>query len=453
MPGGFDGLGLSFEQVKELVTTPRSHIAENGTKVLDDLTSWGVNIADGHRVVPGSDRGSRTIHMLGDCEMFGTNARDDACIPGWLQRIASERDGWSNIRVTNHGHFVAWNMYNLPRIFNAVDVRPGDIIIANITYGYPKFDQIRLPGLDLSKNLDDRRKYGDIFVDNGHFNEQGYHYFADRIAAWLDAEGVIDVRGAETAGVEHRAKSSAKPLNLRRSTWEYVRDVAGSGVEAASGSIGPDRVNLPDGEQEGLRQYLASLAAIKPAIGAIVMNCNPFTLGHRFLVEESSSKVDKLYIFVVEEDKSFFPFADRLELVKSGTEDLGNVVVVPSGRYIISSLTFDDYFDKGTIQGQAIDPSNDVKIFARYIAPSLGINVRFAGEEPLDAITQQYNDTMARILPQWGIKFDVIARRENDGQVISASRVRSLLEQQNFEAIGQIVPRTTLEYLRARWKK
>lgn len=54
------------------------------------------------------------------------------------------------------------------------------------------------------------------------------------------------------------------------------------------------------------------------AVGSIVMNCNPFTLGHRYLIEYASKYVDYLYIFVVEEDKSFFPFSDRIDLIKKG---------------------------------------------------------------------------------------------------------------------------------------
>jgi [citrate (pro-3S)-lyase] ligase len=106
------------------------------------------------------------------------------------------------------------------------------------------------------------------------------------------------------------------------------------------------------------------------------MNCNPFTLGHRYLIDYASSKVEKLFIFAVEEDKSFFPFNDRFELIKQGTADLKNVTVLPSGKFIISSLTFTDYFGKSELQDRTIDPSLDVHLFAAQIAPALGINVR-----------------------------------------------------------------------------
>ena len=165
------------------------------------------------------------------------------------------------------------------------------------------------------------------------------------------------------------------------------------------------------------------------------------------LVEESAAKVDELFVFVVEEDKSFFTFSERFELVKRGTKDLKNVTVLPSGKFIISQRTFEAYSNKASLQEEVIDASLDVEIFGKNIAPELGINVRFAGEEPLDNVTRQYNDTMRRMLPRYGISFEVIPRKEWNGSVISASRVRSLLEKRNFKEIREIVPETTYEYL------
>ncbi|MCD8372234.1 MAG: hypothetical protein LUD27_02910 [Clostridia bacterium] len=183
------------------------------------------------------------------------------------------------------------------------------------------------------------------------------------------------------------------------------------------------------------------------------MNCNPFTLGHKYLVEYAASKCAHLFIFVVEEDKSVFPFADRIELVRKGTSHLQNVTVLPSGKFIISQLTFEEYFVKSSIQDTTIDPSMDVELFATQIAPELGITVRFAGEEPLDKVTMQYNNSMRQILPKYGIEFEEIPRKEFDGGVISASRVRACLKDNDFETISKIVPSTTLEYLKENYKE
>ena len=71
-------------------------------------------------------------------------------------------------------------------------------------------------------------------------------------------------------------------------------------------------------DNQEFKKYLDILTKMKNQknitgkIGAIVMNCNPFTLGHKYLIKESLKKVDYLYIFVVEEDKSIFPFKDKI---------------------------------------------------------------------------------------------------------------------------------------------
>ena len=138
------------------------------------------------------------------------------------------------------------------------------------------------------------------------------------------------------------------------------------------------------------------MRAKKIQIGALVMNCNPFTLGHQDLVEYAAARVAKLYLFVVEEDRSEFPFADRIELVRLGVKNFSNVEVLPGGKFIISQQTFSGYFNKASLQDVAVDSSEDVEIFAKEIAPTLGITIRFAGEEPTDNVTRQYNETMKK---------------------------------------------------------
>lgn len=199
---------------------------------------------------------------------------------------------------------------------------------------------------------------------------------------------------------------------------------------------------------EKYKQFLqGEMMHSKPVIGAIVMNCNPFTLGHQYLIEYASDRTDYLYIFVVEEDKSFFNFNDRLELVKAGTSHLNNVKVLPSGKFIISSNTFSEYFAKANLAGATVDTSLDVETFAEQIAPVLDISVRFVGEEPLDPITKQYNQSMKEILPKYGIEVEEIPRKQSGGGVISASRVRKCLEKKAWDEINQLVPKTTYDYL------
>jgi len=185
--------------------------------------------------------------------------------------------------------------------------------------------------------------------------------------------------------------------------------------------------------------------------GAIVMNCNPFTLGHRYLIEYAASEAEHLYIFVVEEDKSEFSFKDRYKLVKQNTSDLKNVTVLPSGKFIISSQTFDAYFGKSSVpEEQAVeqDVSFDLLIFAAAIAPTLNIKTRFVGQEPFDPLTRHYNEEMKKLLPEYGCDVVEIPRLEKDSGAVSASRVRKFLKEGNFEEIRKIVPEATFRYLR-----
>ncbi len=177
------------------------------------------------------------------------------------------------------------------------------------------------------------------------------------------------------------------------------------------------------------------------------MNCNPFTLGHRYLIEKALEQCSFLILFLVEEDKSFFSFEDRLKLVDEGTKDIPNLAIIPSGRFVLSSLTFSDYFNKSEMQDRIIDTSLDVTVFAREIAPCLHITKRFAGEEPFDNVTRQYNETMRRVLPEYGIEFVEIPRKEGEDGAISASRVRKLLEKRDFDGLKPLVPDSTFSYL------
>lgn len=259
-------------------------------------------------------------------------------------------------------------------------------------------------------------------MDSGHIGEDGSELLAQQIV-----DGLL----GNAKAVPGQFRNKFNP-NAGRPIFKYeVKDQA---------SLWAD---MPE-----FREYQKYIAEHRQRVGAIVMNCNPFTLGHRYLIETASSQCDKLYIFVVEEDKSVFPFEDRLKLVMEGVKDLDNVTVLHSGNFIISALTFPGYFNKSVDNNVSVDTSDDLTLFAKYIAPTLGINIRFAGEEPIDYITRQYNETMEELLPKHGIEFIEIPRKTMGDSVISASRVRKLLLEDNFDEIAEIVPETTLEYLK-----
>jgi [citrate (pro-3S)-lyase] ligase len=181
-------------------------------------------------------------------------------------------------------------------------------------------------------------------------------------------------------------------------------------------------------------------------ISGVVVNCNPFTLGHRYLIERASSASERLYVIVVEEDRSEFPFEARFRLVREGLSDLGNVVILRGGDYAVSSATFPSYFTHEK-ELASVHATLDLTIFATRIAPALSVTKRFVGTEPLSPVTNVYNETMKRLLPRHGIAVEELERVRIDGAPVSASRVRALLGEGKIESVRKLVPVTTWRWL------
>ena len=177
--------------------------------------------------------------------------------------------------------------------------------------------------------------------------------------------------------------------------------------------------------------------------GCIVMNCNPFTLGHRYLIEQAAKQVERLYVMVVREDCSLFAYTERKAMVEQGVADIENVSVIDGSDYAISRATFPTYFLKRLDDAADTQMLLDLDLFRRHIAPALGATVRFVGTEPTDQLTRRYNQLMHEALK------DVreIDRLEKDGNAVSASRVRKAMEEGDMNTIRQLVPPTTLPYI------
>jgi len=182
--------------------------------------------------------------------------------------------------------------------------------------------------------------------------------------------------------------------------------------------------------------------------GCVVANCNPFTLGHRHLIETAARQVDNLYLFVVREDRSVFPFDRRYRLVSEGVRDLPNVLLLDTSHYAVSAATFPAYFLKRDDPVARIQMELDATLFASRIAPYFGIAARFVGSEPHCALTRGYNAALKRILPVHGVGVVEIERKEASGAAISASRVRQMLADDDLAALETMVPAATASFLR-----
>ncbi|PLX94682.1 MAG: [citrate (pro-3S)-lyase] ligase [Desulfuromonas sp.] len=181
--------------------------------------------------------------------------------------------------------------------------------------------------------------------------------------------------------------------------------------------------------------------------GAVVINANPFTLGHRYLIETAARQVDWLYVFVVQEDSSSFTFDVRYDLVCQGVTGVDNVTVLPTGPYAISAMTFPGYFlkDHDAVEAQQLEM--DATLFARQLAPRFAIRRRFVGSEPYCDLTRRYNEALKKYLPRLGVDLIEIPRATNGCDAISASQVRELLGDRSRATLEALVPSSTLNYL------
>ena len=210
-----------------------------------------------------------------------------------------------------------------------------------------------------------------------------------------------------------------------------------------------EHVLLMEDQKQGIHTFIAGLHSQKLTgkIGAAVMNCDPFTLGHQHLVTYAASQCDHLFVFVLSEDKGHFSAADRMAMVKKGTAHLPNVTVLPTGPYLISSATFPTYFLKERDQADRIQCMLDIEIFAKYFAPAFSISHRFVGSEPLSPLTNRYNETLQKHLPLHDITVEQIPRLELSGTPISASAVRAALTTGDLDTVRTLVPQTTFDHL------
>lgn len=217
----------------------------------------------------------------------------------------------------------------------------------------------------------------------------------------------------------------------------------------------PEVLVLMENSATRLQRYASYLTTLRQhgkRIGCIVMNANPFTLGHRYLVKKAAAQCDWLHVFLVKEDTSRFPYEDRLELVRKGTVDIPKITVHRGSEYMISRATFPCYFIKEQSVINHCYTEIDLQIFRQHLAPALGITHRFVGTEPHCKVTAQYNAEMRFRLKEAqpsipSIELVEIERLQYQGKAISASWVRKLLVKKDLLPLSLLVPEATRDYL------
>lgn len=401
--------------IPEVLNPSKSYIGIDGARHYEDYEGKYFNIVNGHRLTVGQPlKPKRTIYVMGGCYILGVGARDEGTYSSQLQKLLNEYAAEKGFIVENYGMFLDGlnaeeEMINL---FNTFPLKSGDIVIGLGSKHHSKNEEF----------ITNPYKYGELFFDVTHYTEAAHKMVAEGLFKTLQENNFFE-----------------EYLDIPQPTKQNISSLI---------QLSPELIQKLNDYKKKIADIYKEKMHSSENVGSIVMNANPFTLGHRYLIEEAAKQCEYLLVFVVQEDKSFFPFKDRFELVCQGTKDLENVIVVESGEFIISSLTFEGYFNKSQLQDRVIDTSNDVTMFATEIAPSANIKVRFAGSEPIDKVTAQYNRKMETILPLYNIGFKEIDRKTNGSSVISASEVRRLLKDKQWDKLREFVPETTFEYLK-----
>lgn len=393
----------SHDYAVEVSTHPYPVYIDNGIPKLKDFESKYYNVRGGERLTVNQPAEyNNTIYFFGPCFIVGWGVEDALTVESQLQEMLNIKKFSS--RVVNYG---CWsNMAQMLLKICSTRFKKGDIVLM--------YDQERnfagIPSINLAGCVERENVPVRWFCDKLiHANHKVFKLWAEEIYEQVCKYLPADKIEGEIDKTEEKY-SFLMPAYIERYFADYK---------------------------------------FQDVIGSIVMNCNPFTRGHKYLIEEASKNVNHLIIFVVEEDKSLFSFRERFAMVVEGVKDIENVTVVPSGNFILSKQTFPEYFVKVENADTVRNAEFDINLFAEGIASKLGIKIRFVGEEKNDAVTREYNQAMKKILPLHGIKLVEIPRKVIDGKTdpISATIVRKNLELGDWSKVCDLVPQSTIDVL------
>lgn len=430
----FFGINYDKEFFESLWTNTKT-VNWRGYRKPIDFSDLYKTIINGRRVTDFQPEVyQNTVWLVGACTVFGHYVTDEQTISSQMQKVIADIN--ASFRVVNCG-VPSMRLTEMYEIIQDIEYKEGDILI--IIYSPRRkaeeiLKELGIEFISLSTLFQQEDKEGVWFLDStSHINYRASFKIARYVVEELNKRQVFLRIKSDSGQIQKKRSTEKKTLcEEREKIGRYINEV----------------------KNEMICQGFAGGNQYKT--GAIVMNCNPLTNGHLYLIETAAKSVEILIVFVVQEDKSFFSFQDRFHLVKEATASIHNVVVVPSGEFVLSVQTFPGYFQKESLnleEESRIDSSIDITLFADAICPALGISKRFVGEEPYDRVTNQYNQCMKDILPMRGIEVIEIKRKEYSQRPISASYVRQLIHEKRFEDIEEIVPKCTMKYIKERFVK
>ena len=283
-----------------------------------------------------------------------------------------------------------------------------------------------------------------VAVADGHKGEAVANQIVSHLIAQANADGHQCVK-LFTKPQNQRMFESMSFRLLAEAPKAILMETGIGGIKRYSEELESEKGKVKSEKSNGKLHHLnpSTPQPIAPPSGIIIMNCNPFTLGHRYLIEQAAQQVQTLYILVVREDCSMFSYDERKAIISRGVAHLDNVVVCDGSEYSISATTFPTYFLKCLSDASDTQMTLDIDLYRRHIAPALGATVRFVGTEPDDPLTRRYNELMKSMLP------DVreVARLQQSGVAVSASRVRKAIVENHLAQAARLVPPTTVPYI------
>lgn len=478
---------------------------KNNYYVGADFRSKYVNISGGkRRTTDIPQHCENKIIFFGDSRVSGYGLEDAQTIPSVLQRMLNER--WPDRYCCENYSFGAYSFSVIYNLIKDIQISKGDIILCQLTAlrGYDA--NVAIPDGMLQWYVKEIADYCNkkgaslIYVNFGQnqpvqcvgnksmaeeficrvfenstskrrFMDQHCRRFED-IVYWEDfcrkaGAGFINAMDALAKLPEHEdccyfldevhpgsygAMLLAQDIFAALSEQNIIREEYNYREMHKAVGKGDLVYIYPFCREDAFQEYMEYLKVISDNgpdnCGAIVMNANPFTKGHRYLVEKAVNQVERLYVFVLEENRSDFSFEERLEMVKRGVRDLsekGEIIVLRSGSFIISERTFPEYF--ADTDNKCPDCSKDLGIFGYFIAPALRIRKRFVGTEPYSDVTKAYNEQMKNLLPLYNIELIEIERMAIGQEVVSATKIRRALKNKNLELLQSLLPDTSYEYL------
>jgi [citrate (pro-3S)-lyase] ligase len=210
---------------------------------------------------------------------------------------------------------------------------------------------------------------------------------------------------------------------------------------------------IGDGE-EGLGLWEKQLVrdiGLPEGSSLVVLNANPFTTGHRYLVSIARKRSSHVLVLVIqgrpesggrgnhENTGIVFPFDERMGMTKAGLADMDGISVLPSGPYIISRDDFPQGFlseEMGSVPAHAALDS----MVICHVCRALGIKSIFAGDEPRDEMSEIHLNALRTACAGSGIQLRVAERKRLGERYISSSMVRQDIADGNMDEAVLLAP-------------